>query len=453
MIFGYYHITMRSFSQKELPEIELPPNTEIAEKVRVGHLMFLPIFPIKRLWVYEKGGNSYMAPHSVYRIVERKFGQSNDPWYSFFGLILFGAIFIFIFLGSIIKDNTKKNELQSNIIDRAERFTDHINNPDTSHIYILNYDYKKIAINVNRHDADSIYFYAPVDNNKKKWGDENWAFGYYKGNNPMQNIAFAKTDLLGAFPRFNNKVQKPIKVNPRLLPTDGKSFTIRDIILVDESKPVPFLDKNIEARVVSDLNHFLLNHNKIDSLMSMIDAESIEFYKNILLQSTKPEDELRTILTKDYKNNPLIYELALMTKYVYLDENDKAKSQKRLSQAKKKLSDYIFFLKLFNRGFLSIEDLHASVKINGVTLDSDSVATVKLIKVSDLLDKREQIAFDINMSKAEERWKVNLVSAYSYNLNQIYRTRGNGSVEYRKLVRKQILSFEEDIVIDPYFNY
>ncbi len=55
IIFGYYSPSIKSYTPKELQvERLLPPDVSIEVLQKAGHMFFIPVFPIEKLFVFRR---------------------------------------------------------------------------------------------------------------------------------------------------------------------------------------------------------------------------------------------------------------------------------------------------------------------------------------------------------------------------------------------------------------
>ncbi len=456
MVFGYYHITLRTAERGIIPEVDNIPGARIVEKVKVGHMLWIPFFPLGRVWLIENQGNMYgLAPQAA-ALLNAKQGKSSNPWYSWLGLIAIPVLFCLFSINQFFADKarTKRNKeyFEQKLADRMDK----IDQPNTSDIFFFkDRQYKKVGLKVNYANTDSIYFLAPLDNENKNWGRKNWAAGYFSSDNPTKEVAFAKSDLKKTFQTNQNENFYKKGIMAPEIPLNGL-IQLDRIERIAEGDKIPVISEVETEKIKLAFTHFIEHSTNLDSLLVLIDQESHTFYNNILDQAAKKDTEIVNMIKNERKINNCLYELMLYTKYVYLHSTNKSKDKSTGTALKK---DYMFFLKLLERGLLTLENERLkNILLNTVTIPEKGIAKLSLRAPSNMLVTKQKINFQVTMKKEDGRWKMNLPSAYSYSERQITGSimmrSSTTSKQWREMVRNSVTeAASEDAFIGNAFMY
>lgn len=445
MVFGYYHVTLRTIQKGILPEIDNLPNTRISEKIKLGHIMWIPFIPLGKVWVMEKGGQMYSMAYPAVQMLNTTLGKSKTPWYSFLGLILIPVIFIFFTLGNFIDDQQRDKRYKAQFEKTLSTNLDKVNNPSRSDIFMFKDKRgKKLGLKVAYSTADSVYFLTPRDNENKKWHNDKWAVGYFASENPTREIAFAKQDLKKTFKNtYRESMYGKGIASGAKVPLDGL-MQLDKIITISDTEQIPVVSETEDRKVRADFDRFVKNANNLDSLISLIDTESHDYYAGLLQKARGNDQELVEAYRSQKNAKNCLYELLLYTKYVYLKNDGKTSTDFTSKETKK---DYLFFLKLLEKGFLSLDNkVLQNLQITDVTIPQKDKAELRLRASSNLLQRTTNVNFTVKMTKENNQWKLNLPSTYHYTENQIRYVNG-GSKQWREMVRNNVSSVGDDVLI------
>lgn len=92
IIFGWYTTKIKSYTPEELDLDNSHPEYQVRQ--RIFHIMYIPIIPIGKVYVFKQDKKFYKAPELVkQRLKERK--KHRTPWYALIvpALVLLGALF------------------------------------------------------------------------------------------------------------------------------------------------------------------------------------------------------------------------------------------------------------------------------------------------------------------------------------------------------------------------
>ncbi len=448
---------MRTLGKGEVPEFDNIPGAQIKEKVKVAHVMWIPFFPLGKMWMIENKGNMYGLSPEAERVLNTKLGKSSYPFYSFLGLIAIPVLLLFFagsnYLSGMAREKSSKKRFEKELAMNMEN----VNNPKKSDIFFFkDSKYKKVGLKVNYSSADSVYFLAPIDNQNKKWDRKNWAAGYYASENPSKEIAIAKKDLKETFRKAHNEnmYRKGITISD--IPLTGK-IVLEKVETPDATKSIPIISETEVNSVKAGFAHFMEHSSNLDSLVFLIDQASHDYYQDVLTKATKKDAELVPLVRQNKKTNNCLFELMLYTKYVYL-KTDKDGVSPNKTLTKETAKDYLFFLKLLERGFLTIsDDLKKNARITDVSIPEKGRAVVNIQANSNMLTQKQKVNFQIEMTKENNQWKLNLPSAYAYSENQIRATslynRGNANKKWREMVIENVSSVGDDVYVGNEWMY
>lgn len=420
MVFGYYHATIRTVGKGILPEVDRMPGAVVKEKVKLGHILWIPFIPLGKVWVMEHQGKMYNLPDPAIRTLNSVVGRSSYPWYSFLGFILIPLILGFVWIGDYFDGKAREKRSKQRFEQTLATNLKAIDSPDANDIFFFKQGYRnKTAIKVSHSNKDSIYFIAPLNNENKKWGTNNWAAGFYAGSNPTRIVALAKSDIKKSFPNQYGE-------NMRNKGMDGEAISLNGLVQLEKVQNVanltnvPVVDQKSLDEVKTSMQYFLTHAGKVDSVIAMMDQVSHNFYDKAFKDcSTKSDKEIVTMTNKSSKNPNTYFELMLYTKNVFTSEDRfKVGDDGKVTDADKK--DYMFFLQLMERGLLTFNsDVLSNMQVVSATIPSANKARVIVKGKSNMLKSPKDITFPVMMSKENGKWKVNLPSSYSYSESQI----------------------------------
>lgn len=460
MVFGYYHITMRRVQSSEFPELNFPPDTEIEQKVKVGHLMWIPFIPLDKVWAVSIGNNMYQLSGDAEHKIEQTLGKRGYPWYSFFGLIAVPALIILFSIFSAYNQKMSKKRSIAYFENKRDKLNEHVDQPQPEDMFFFkDSEYHQIALKVESSDTDSIYFKSPVDNENKKWGTINWAFGYYNSDNPTQTSAFAKLDLKKSFQQDYSESMYKKGISHGNLPVEGLIQLEKVEQTLDERKPIPIVSAKEQNSVKEAFNHFVEHVDNLDSLVNLMDNASYKFFQDQLIEANKADNIIVKGL-KSNRNQNSLYELLMYTRYVYLKAGEGQEGDpNRLTEAMADLKDYIFFLKLLEKGYLSLNNQHIKeAEVVNINIPDENTASLTIKSMSNFLKQPKKVSYLVEMSKQDGKWKINLPSTYSYTESQLLSMQYNDNVQnvsgqWREMVRANIKEIEAETVISPFWDY
>lgn len=454
---------MRTLDQQEASALGCPPNGTISQKVKVGHMLWIPFFPLGKYWVMEAGGQVFKLNNTVIQQIEAKHGAKGMPWYAFFGLI---AIPVVLGLGSISSSMNKKAQKARSLDRHAKKVETRmaaINAPvNTDYYHFKNKSYKGIVLKVDELVGDSIRFEAPMDNDSKKWKQSNWAAGYYAGDSPTQKVSIATADLKSSFNNVYGANDVRRIASPKL--AFAGSLELDKIVHMagvevgktgsSGSVAIPIVSQEVNNEVKEDLQAIIDKLGDTQFLMDHMDKASYEYYQKMLANAGNTDAEAAKYIKKQGGRNYMAGNIAeletmLYTKYMYLKTGDnQERNTDNLLKSMKDMKGYLFFLSLTDRSFLTIDGERAKqMKIVEVSIPSANTANVKVSAPSNILKSEKTVQFNVKMSKEDGGWKVNVPSTYSYTTAQVLSSAGIGNMgAYMRQFREMIITDLENMI-------
>lgn len=451
MVFGYYHINLRSLDPKAIPELGPVPG-KISEKLKVGHMLWIPFFPMGKKWVLEANGEMYELNPKAKMALQEKLGPSKTPWYAFTGLIAIPVLIVGFMLFNFVEDRARKKNYEARIKQESGVLMAKINDPQKDDVFFFESRGKTVPAKVNYSTADSIFFLAPLDNERdKKFWQEKWAMAYFNSDNPTQEVAFAREDLKKT---FKQEITTKVEGLPAgKLPLKGK-FKLKKVVTNDPDAPAPIVDAALSAHVKKEFEHFLEHRGNQDSLMALMDSKSKEYFQNLQETARKSDADVIKYIKSNRKMPNIVYELMLNTKHVYQFGMEKSAEGK---SAEEKLSSYVFFLRLLERGFLSLGNENMkNIKVKGVDLPAKDLAIINVSARSNILQRPKDVVFRVALRKEDGRWKVNIPSSFSFTERQIsgdFVIESGGKKQWRDLVLTRFAELGQDIALDDAWFY
>ncbi len=448
MVFGYYHISTKTLDQTEAASLGCPPNGRISHKVKVGHMLWIPFLPLDNYWVMEAAGQTYMMNYQVSNRLTAKHGKSETPWYAFLGFIAIPIIFGLISISGKVSKTNRDNRNQKRHTEMVTTRHAAIDNAKETDYYQFKINnYKKVVLKVDEISKDSIQFQTPIDNDQKKWGQKYWAVGFYSGDSPTEVTSFAKSDLKSSFNNILYSKEGTVPLTSSKSPwleklTLDKITHMENVSTDNSSMDIPIVSDLEDRKIKTSLQRIIDNLGNTDSLVSNMDKESHEYYKNMLENALKKDVDAANYVNKT-SNNVGKLETMLYTKYMYLDSGDnQEKDIDNITRNTKDLKGYLFFLSLMERSFLTIDtEIADKIKIKEVSVPSQNNAVITLSAPSNILKRQKTVNYSVIMHKEDGQWKINVPSTYSYTTAQIFDAAGfNNRRAYSKQFKEVIIT-------------
>lgn len=454
MVFGYYHISTKTLDQNEAASLGCPPNGRISHKVKVGHMLWIPFFPLDNYWVMEAAGQTYMMNYQVSKSLTARHGKSGTPWYSFLGFIAIPVIFGLISISETVSKTNRDNRNQKRHSEMVTNRHAAIDNPKETDYYQFKINnYKKVIFKVDEISNDSIQFKVPADNNDKKWDKKYWAVGFYSGDSPTEVISFAKSDLKSSFDNILYSKEGTVPLTSSKSPwiekiTLDKITHMENVSTDNSTANIPIVSTLENEKIKTSLQKIINNLGNTDSLLANMDKESQEYYQTMLKNAAKNDLEAAKYVNKSYDNSGKL-ETMLYTKYMYLESGDnQEKDTVNITRNKNDLKGYLFFLSLLERSFLTINrEIADQIKIQKISVPSQNKAIINLSAPSNILKTKKNVKYNVIMHKEDDQWKINLPSTYSYTTAQIYDSATlNNRQAYANQFKQIIISDVEKLI-------
>lgn len=166
IIFGHYTIPIKTYKPEELPfGSQFQQGDLIQLRVQVGHLFWIPFFPMWKGWVLvRKGEKRKLNPEANQQL--DAIGGRSHPWYAFTGLFLIPLLFV----GFQVWQHQKEKRLEGYRLTRAiatiEETAGEIQTPTLQDYYMIfpgrcEENYMNSAFKVVDFSKDSISLKVP----------------------------------------------------------------------------------------------------------------------------------------------------------------------------------------------------------------------------------------------------------------------------------------------------
>lgn len=150
VVFGWYGITIKSFTREELNNIDVGvDNPTFQVKQKVAHIFWIPIFPVGKQYVIKAKGNSYEMPEALVALINSK-EEIKTPWYSFALPIL--AVVVYVFMSLQTKWHQHQYDKR-----QEEKFEKELVIFEDKLKAISEYNFLKIINPKQRYSSDHIY--------------------------------------------------------------------------------------------------------------------------------------------------------------------------------------------------------------------------------------------------------------------------------------------------------
>lgn len=451
MVFGYYTVGVERYSSTQVAHLfQIAPHEYVEKAVKLGHFMYIPFFPIEKMWVLNKGGERFKIKYEVAQQLERQFGALRAPWYAFAGLILVGVLYVGYSISGSIAQNKWTSQRQTEAQNLLAQRMAWVNEPTAHDYYTLKRNYESFVVKVNGFTRDSIEFLVSdpirtLNSNEKK----DYLVAYLnEPDSAAVRKKLAKVDIEKFFASeadwntATNDVDHSIW--GRLADENTKFETVERFHADSVAR---WVDNNRQAvDVKAAFSQYLANINNIGATLPLLDTASTAFFKRMLETAVTDDiDQMKAFVDKS--SAPLVtLKLMLYTQYVYLDGIRMKPGQHLTAQT---LEDYMFMLKLVEQGLWTIAtdtELAPSLPIQDITFVGEDKAVLRVSKYSNILKEPNNIPFDVVFHKEGGAWKINVPSTFHYtNLQiQLATQPGTGTMNkqaYKKMVIDEVNQF------------
>ena len=234
IIFGYYSPSIKTYTPKELEaEHLLPPDVSIEVLQKVGHLFFIPVFPIEKLFVFRKDYKTYVLPHEIEMKIKAK-DVLRTPIYSFALPILFLLGSILLTISGWVKDNNRIQKQKDYFMTRLPKMEYALSHLTPFHYIKLDNpseygNFGSVYLNFVEAKGDSLLF---LKTDYQSSFSQNAAYRLMKhfqdNPNSLARVTIKKDLLAQALPRDFKKFHKKIRPAIPLL-NDNKPYYIESI--------------------------------------------------------------------------------------------------------------------------------------------------------------------------------------------------------------------------------
>lgn len=451
MVIGYYTVGMERYSSTQVAHLfQIAPHEYVEKAVKLGHFMYIPFFPIEKMWVLNKGGERFKIKYEVAQQLERQFGELRAPWYAFAGLILVGVLYAWYSISGSIAQNKWTNQHQTEAQNLLAQRMALVNKPTVHDYYTLKRNYEAFVVKVNSFTRDSIEFLVPdpvrtLNFNEKK----DYLIAYL--NEPDSAAVRRKLARADIEKYFASEADWNTAINDvdhsiwgRLAGENTKFGTVERFPADSVARWVANNRQAVDVKVA--FGQYLANINDVGATLTLLDTATMGFFNRMLKTAVTGDiDQMKAFVDKS--DMPLVtFKLMLYTQYVYLDG-----SRMRPGQPidKPTMQDYMYILKLVEQGLwtVSIDNtLAPSLTIQDITFVGKDKAVLRVSKYSNILKEPNIIPFDVAFHKEGGAWKINVPSTFHYtNLQvQLATQPGTGTMNkqaYKKMVIDEVNRF------------
>ena len=140
--FGLYSIKIKSYTNKDLDLSDDYKHLKFDLYQKIFHILFIPIFPDEKEWkVIDTTTNKIAVTNPKIRTkLNIKALKKRNPILSYFGLIIFGSMLMFLFglfISGIVKQEYKKYTRKKTHKKQTLQELDKINNPKINDLYLI----------------------------------------------------------------------------------------------------------------------------------------------------------------------------------------------------------------------------------------------------------------------------------------------------------------------------
>lgn len=459
IVFGHYSIPLRTLTPQEIPShLQVEANTTIQSVVRVAHIMWIPIFPFQKTWTIKKGADRFLINPQGVQMLNMHYGTPKTPWYAFALPILLVAGFALYNLNEYSTQLKYKKQYEVSMDKQNAEYLSWINSPATNDYYTFNFGSgQKCVLKVDSFTNDSIRFLSPEDpDGLAEWNQPGQRVGYFiNPNSAIKMQTFAKSELQKLLQHDPNG-QIYIKEGPVSAFFLGQKVKLELIERLDlDAVHVEYEDEITASKAVAAFRRFLSCRQNIDSSLLMIDTASTAYFSE-MLRVAKTDDFVKMKTFIERSKYPLqTYQNMICTKFMYLN----FKIKKNDNEA---IKEYAFFLKLLEQGlwnFMDESKISSRMSIENVHFSSPQKAHIRVKALSNLITPQKTVDFVVNMIQEGGKWKVNVISTYSYSFNQLTtfgRITEDTKKEYRRKLIQELTNEkgqENSMVIGPEWKY
>lgn len=238
IIYGYYSITVKIYTPLQLEaEHLLSEKASIEVLQKMGHLFFIPCFPMEKLFVFRQEGKTYALPFEIERKIKER-EVIPTPFYSYaLPLLIVMGMILWIISSWLHQHNKTQLHKQhfSSSLTEMEYALAHLN----QHHFIkidnpAEYgSFDAVYLNFIQQQGDSIQFHAAIKPSQS--GREmpyQLAAHFYENHDKMRTVTIHASALSQALPRDFKKFKKKIRPAIPLL-GDNRPYFIESIQYID----------------------------------------------------------------------------------------------------------------------------------------------------------------------------------------------------------------------------
>ncbi len=451
MVLGHYTVGVERYSAAQVAHLfQIAPTEYVEKAVKLGHFMFIPFFPMEKMWVLNKNGERFKIKYEVAQQLERQFGALRAPWYAFAGLYLVAVLYVGYSISGSVAQNKWTNQLQTDAQNLLTQRLALVNEPTVHDYYTLKRNYEPFVVKVNNSTRDSIEFLVPtpirtLNYNAKK----DYLIAYLNApDSATVKKKLAKADIEKYFASEADWNTATNDVDHRIWGRlAGENIKFETVERFHPDTVAQWVDNNRQAGAVkATFGQYLANINDIGATLPLLDTATTAFFKRMLETAVTGDiDQMKAFVNAS--DMPLVtLKLMLYTQYVYLDGSRLKPGQ---PFDKQRMQDYMFVLKLVEQGLWTVStdnDLAPSLPIQDITFVGKNKALLRVSRYSNILKDPNKIPFDAVFHREGGAWKINVPSTFYYtNLQiQLATQPGTGTMSkegYKKMVIDEVNRF------------
>ena len=442
MVFGHYSITIQRIPREKVPStMGLPPNANIKQVVRVGHMLWIPFFPLEKIWVMEQGDQTYKVSPQAEAMFDRLYTSERTPWYSFAGWIVLLVIGAFYFIGNKAESNRRIAEREAYLAEQADARFATFENPEVGDLYEFA-GAQEIGARVTAVTPDSIEF----------------EYNLAPGDKFQSSRVLARLDHDYIYPKRLQRVSRTDLTNSTRF--DEEAAAVGSVVLGDlgdlqvknvmreYSKTYTVSDKDLTGQLTDRLQEFL-DQNDLKVKRSMLDRESLVFLNDLLrVARAKDAQQIRTWI--DQQTYPAVaYYLVLQIRHHFVPTMGSESKEEEMD-------NLLLYLTLMDLPILTLDREKLEVKETAY-LTGPTSGKGYIERPYNLIQGFGSETFQVVLNRENGQWLVNLPSSFQFYRSQIQKTasgRSEADRGWRAKVRSDLMELTENAVtIDPALDY
>ena len=399
-------------------------------------MLWIPFFPFAKLWVMQQGDQTYKVSPQAEAMFNRLYTSERTPWYSFAGWIILAVIGVVYFFNNKAESNRRMAERESYLAQQADARLTAFQNPQVGDVYELDGS-QPFGARVTAVTPDSIEFEFTEGQSGNFEVSRTLARLDHDDIHPRRLQRFSRTDLTNSA-----RLEEATAAAGTLQFGEVRDLQVKNV-LREYPKNYTVSDQELTEQLRRRFTEFL-DQGDLDLKMSMLNRSSLEYLTG-LLAAARSEDNQQLRAWIDRQSYPAAaYYLALQTKFHFLPTMAGTSPEEDLQ-------NLMLYLTLMDLPILTLDREKLELKETAY-LTGPATGKVYVERPYNLIEGFGSETFQVEMTRENNQWLIDLPSSFRFYQSQIQKTAGNRSDSergWRAKVRTDLNELTEGSVTLP----